>query len=68
MAEHKILSMFIRVCRRKNVFCLFEKFFGLLEIFNLFEFLNYSMPERLGQLFREGLLKAAETTGAWIIT
>ncbi|KAI6178776.1 hypothetical protein M3Y98_00538300 [Aphelenchoides besseyi] len=26
------------------------------------------MPDRLGQLFREGLLKAAETTGAWIIT
>lgn len=26
------------------------------------------MPDRLGQMFREGLLKAAETTGAWIIT
>uniref|UniRef100_A0A1I7RLF9 LSDAT_euk domain-containing protein n=1 Tax=Bursaphelenchus xylophilus TaxID=6326 RepID=A0A1I7RLF9_BURXY len=29
---------------------------------------NFDMPDRLGQLFREGLLKAAETTGAWIIT
>ncbi|KAI6225690.1 hypothetical protein M3Y95_00723700 [Aphelenchoides besseyi] len=28
----------------------------------------FEMPDRLGQLFREGLLKAAETTGAWIIT
>lgn len=28
----------------------------------------YSMPDRLGQMFREGLLRAAETTGAWIIT
>ncbi|KAI6232958.1 hypothetical protein M3Y99_00955900 [Aphelenchoides fujianensis] len=26
------------------------------------------MPDRLGQMFRQGLLKAAETTGAWIIT
>ncbi|KAI6182347.1 hypothetical protein M3Y97_00370500 [Aphelenchoides bicaudatus] len=29
---------------------------------------NFSMPDRLGKMFREGLLKAAETTGAWIIT
>lgn len=26
------------------------------------------MQEKLGQVFREGLLKAAQTTGAWIIT
>ncbi|KAI6203373.1 hypothetical protein M3Y94_00548600 [Aphelenchoides besseyi] len=32
------------------------------------EFTSFRMPDRLGQLFREGLLKAAETTGAWIIT
>ena len=27
-----------------------------------------SMPDQLGRIFRMGLLKAAETTGAWIIT
>lgn len=26
------------------------------------------MQEKLGQVFRKGLLKAAQTTGAWIIT
>lgn len=26
------------------------------------------MQEKLGQVFRKGMLKAAQTTGAWIIT
>ncbi|KAK0422426.1 hypothetical protein QR680_007566 [Steinernema hermaphroditum] len=29
---------------------------------------NFEVQDRLGRLFREGLLKAAQTTGAWIIT
>ncbi|MCP9260167.1 Transient receptor potential cation channel subfamily M member [Dirofilaria immitis] len=29
---------------------------------------NFEVQEKLGQVFREGLLKAAQTTGAWIIT
>uniref|UniRef100_A0A1I8BFI2 LSDAT_euk domain-containing protein n=1 Tax=Meloidogyne hapla TaxID=6305 RepID=A0A1I8BFI2_MELHA len=34
------------------------------DIMNLME----SVPEKLGRVFREGLLKAAETTGAWVLT
>uniref|UniRef100_A0A915EN08 TRPM SLOG domain-containing protein n=1 Tax=Ditylenchus dipsaci TaxID=166011 RepID=A0A915EN08_9BILA len=29
---------------------------------------NFKVPDKLGRLFREGMLKAAETTGAWILT
>uniref|UniRef100_A0A8R1U0B4 TRPM SLOG domain-containing protein n=1 Tax=Onchocerca volvulus TaxID=6282 RepID=A0A8R1U0B4_ONCVO len=29
---------------------------------------DFEVQEKLGQVFREGLLKAAQTTGAWIIT
>ncbi|CAJ0948690.1 unnamed protein product, partial [Mesorhabditis belari] len=29
---------------------------------------NFEIQEKLGRLFREGLLKAAQTTGAWILT
>ncbi|CAJ0596278.1 unnamed protein product [Cylicocyclus nassatus] len=29
---------------------------------------NFEVQEKLGRLFRDGLLKAAQTTGAWIIT
>ncbi|CAI2350433.1 unnamed protein product [Caenorhabditis sp. 36 PRJEB53466] len=29
---------------------------------------NFELQERLGRLFRKGMLKAAQTTGAWIIT
>ncbi|KAI1718715.1 ion transport protein [Ditylenchus destructor] len=29
---------------------------------------NFKVADKLGRLFREGMLKAAETTGAWIIT
>lgn len=29
---------------------------------------NFEVQEKLGRLFREGLLKAAQTTGAWIVT
>ena len=29
---------------------------------------NFSIPDKFGKRFREGLLKAAQTTGAWIIT
>ncbi|KAJ1371742.1 hypothetical protein KIN20_033740 [Parelaphostrongylus tenuis] len=29
---------------------------------------NFEVCEKLGRLFRDGLLKAAQTTGAWIIT
>uniref|UniRef100_A0A914E6R5 Uncharacterized protein n=1 Tax=Acrobeloides nanus TaxID=290746 RepID=A0A914E6R5_9BILA len=29
---------------------------------------NFQLPDRLGRLFREGLLKAAMTTGAWLLT
>ncbi|PAV61018.1 hypothetical protein WR25_04380 [Diploscapter pachys] len=29
---------------------------------------NFEVQAKLGQLFREGILKAAQTTGAWIIT
>ncbi|CAJ0574106.1 unnamed protein product, partial [Mesorhabditis spiculigera] len=29
---------------------------------------NFEVHEKLGRLFREGLLKAAQTTGAWILT
>uniref|UniRef100_A0A914PR91 TRPM SLOG domain-containing protein n=1 Tax=Panagrolaimus davidi TaxID=227884 RepID=A0A914PR91_9BILA len=29
---------------------------------------NFGVPDKLGKCFREGLLKAAQTTGAWIIT
>lgn len=28
----------------------------------------FRVQDRLGRVFREGLLKAAQTTGAWIIT
>ncbi|KAK6020468.1 hypothetical protein OSTOST_13878 [Ostertagia ostertagi] len=29
---------------------------------------NFEVQEKLGDMFRDGLLKAAQTTGAWIIT
>ncbi|KAL3998389.1 Ion transport family protein [Acanthocheilonema viteae] len=29
---------------------------------------NFEVQEKLGQVFRKGMLKAAQTTGAWIIT
>ncbi|KAK6036957.1 hypothetical protein COOONC_25540 [Cooperia oncophora] len=29
---------------------------------------NFEVQEKLGGMFRDGLLKAAQTTGAWIIT
>ncbi|KAL3103408.1 hypothetical protein niasHS_002594 [Heterodera schachtii] len=29
---------------------------------------DFEVPERVGKVFREGLLKAAETTGAWVLT
>uniref|UniRef100_A0A914LE80 TRPM SLOG domain-containing protein n=1 Tax=Meloidogyne incognita TaxID=6306 RepID=A0A914LE80_MELIC len=29
---------------------------------------DFNVPEKLGRVFREGLLKAAETTGAWVLT
>ncbi|KIH68150.1 hypothetical protein ANCDUO_01509 [Ancylostoma duodenale] len=29
---------------------------------------NFEVQEKLGRMFRDGLLKAAQTTGAWIIT
>uniref|UniRef100_A0A158Q738 LSDAT_euk domain-containing protein n=1 Tax=Elaeophora elaphi TaxID=1147741 RepID=A0A158Q738_9BILA len=29
---------------------------------------NFAVQEKLGQVFRKGMLKAAQTTGAWIIT
>lgn len=28
----------------------------------------FRVQDKLGRVFREGLLKAAQTTGAWIIT
>ena len=29
---------------------------------------NFKMPSKLKEIFSQGLVKAAETTGAWIIT
>lgn len=29
---------------------------------------NFKMPSKLNEIFSQGLVKAAETTGAWIIT
>lgn len=29
---------------------------------------NFKLPSKLKQLFSKGLIKAAETTGAWILT
>lgn len=29
---------------------------------------NFKLPSKLVQLFSKGLVKAAETTGAWILT
>ncbi|KAK6725895.1 hypothetical protein RB195_004302 [Necator americanus] len=55
-----------------NVMYLMEKVWGLqppkLVITVHGGMANFEVQEKLGRLFRDGLLKAAQTTGAWIIT
>ncbi|KJH43832.1 hypothetical protein DICVIV_10142 [Dictyocaulus viviparus] len=56
----------------ENVMYLMEKVWGLqpprLVITVHGGMTNFEVNEKLGSLFRDGLLKAAQTTGAWIIT
>ncbi|EYC46003.1 hypothetical protein Y032_0411g959 [Ancylostoma ceylanicum] len=56
----------------ENVMYLMEKVWGLqppkLVITVHGGMTNFEVQEKLGRMFRDGLLKAAQTTGAWIIT
>lgn len=56
----------------ENVMYLMEKVWGLqspkLVITVHGGMSNFEVQEKLGGMFRDGLLKAAQTTGAWIIT
>ncbi|WKX88624.1 hypothetical protein Q1695_008339 [Nippostrongylus brasiliensis] len=72
---HAHKAQFIRLgydSEPENVMYLMEKVWGLqpprLVITVHGGMTNFEVQEKLGGLFRDGLLKAAQTTGAWIIT
>ncbi|XGW23872.1 hypothetical protein V3C99_005801 [Haemonchus contortus] len=72
---HAHKAQFIRLgydSEPENVMYLMEKVWGLqpprLVITVHGGMTNFEVQEKLGGMFRDGLLKAAQTTGAWIIT